>query len=133
MDTIKLFLVEDHLLVRSGIKALFDENQQINVIGEASDGYELFEKIKETIPDIIIMDISLPKLSGIEIAKILKKDYPEIKILILSMHTSEDFIFNAIKAGVNGYLPKTATRDELIQALNEIQNGKEFFSKPIAD
>lgn len=131
MEKIKIVLVDDHQLVRDGIKALLSDVSYVDIIGEAADGYELFEKLKVLEPDIVILDISLPKISGIEVIKNIKRDHPAIKVLMLSMYTNEDFIFNSIKAGAKGYLPKNTTRKELLDALSEIKLGNEYFSETI--
>ena len=133
MSKIKIILVDDHQIVRDGIKSLLSDNSQIEIIGEAQSAYELFNLLKIQIPDIVLLDIALPTMSGIEVSKILSNDFPQIKKLILSMYTSEDFIFNALKTGINGYLPKNTTRDELVLAINEVNNGNEYFSKSISD
>lgn len=133
MTTTKILLVEDHQIVRDGIKALLTGATGIEISGEASSASELMEILKVHTPDIVIMDISLPDISGIEATKILSDDYPYIKVLILSMHTGEDFIFNAIKAGARGYLPKNTTRKELIDALTAISNGNEYFSESVSN
>ncbi|MCF6181859.1 response regulator transcription factor [Lutibacter sp.] len=133
MSEIKVVLVDDHQIVRDGIKALLSNSLGIKIIGEAQNANEFFADLKKQIPDVVLLDISLPMMSGIEISKILKTDYPKIKILMLSMYTSEDFVFNALKAGVHGYLPKNTTRDELVLAINEVFKGNGYFSKSIAD
>jgi len=133
MDKIKIMLVDDHQIVRDGIKSLLSDCTSIEIIAEAKDGNELFRILNSKTPDIILLDISLPGMSGIEVSKRMRVDFPNIKILMLSMYTSEDFIFNALKAGVMGYLPKNTTRDELLQAINEIASNREYFSKSISD
>jgi len=133
MKEISIILVEDHQLVRDGIKSLLSDNTNIKIIGEAQSAYEFFDLLKINEPDVVLLDISLPTMSGIEIAKILTSDFPKIKKLMLSMYTSEDFIFNSLRAGINGYLPKNTTREELLMAINEVYNGKEYFSKNISD
>lgn len=133
MSRIKIMLVDDHQIVRDGIKALLSDCFGIYIIGEAKNAHEFFELLKHQIPDVVLLDISLPAMSGIEVSKILSVDYPQIKILMLSMYTSEDFIFNALKAGIQGYLPKNTTRDELELAINEVFNGRAYFSKSISD
>lgn len=133
MSKIKIMLVDDHQLVRDGIKSLISDSFGIDIIGEASNATEFFKLLHTAIPDVVLMDISLPNMSGIEITKILKREYPKMKVLMLSMYTSEDFVFNALKAGINGYLPKNTTRDELLLAIEEVHNGKEYFSKSISD
>ncbi len=133
MKKIKIVLVDDHQIVRDGIKALISGRQEIEIIGESNNAYEFFDLLKEAKPDIVLLDISLPTMSGIEVSKIISREYPEIKVLMLSMYTSEDFIFNALKSGIHGYLPKNTTQDELVLAINEIYNGREYFSKTISD
>jgi DNA-binding NarL/FixJ family response regulator len=128
-------LVDDHQIVRDGIKALLESLDNVQVIGEASNVAELLVKLETSHPDIIVTDISMPDISGIELTKIINEnpDYNGIKVLILSMFTNEDFIFNAIKAGAKGYLPKNTTRRELFDAVNTIYNGDEYFSESISN
>src|SRR5665648_50964 len=132
MDPIDIFLVDDHQLVRDGIKALLAGIADIRIIGEATNGNELLEAIKSQQPDIILMDISLPDISGIELTRILSREHPDLRVLILSMYTNEDFVFNAMKAGARGYLPKNISRKELLDAIYAIQAGHEFFSDSIS-
>lgn len=132
METIKIFLVEDHDLVRDGLKALLSSIPDIAIIGEASTGRSLFEKLKIVQPDIIVLDISLPDISGIEITKRLRQEYPQIRVLILSMYTHEDFVTGAIRQGARGYLPKNTSRDELVKAIYAIYRGEEFFGDAIS-
>ena len=133
MSRIRIVLVDDHRIVRDGIKSLISGSIDIEVVAEAQSAYELFDILKVEDPDIILMDISLPGMSGIEAAKILTSDYPKLKLIMLSMYTGEDFIFNSLKAGVKGYLPKNITRDELLHAINEVAKGNEYFSKSVSD
>lgn len=133
MEKIKLILVDDHQLVRTGIANLLAGEIGFEIIGEAADAKELFELLKKSQPDITVLDIALPGMSGIEITKKLHNDYPGIRILILSMHTSEEFIFNAINSGARGYLPKNTSRKELIEAIYAIHRGEEFFAESISN
>ncbi len=133
MSDLKIILVEDHQIVRDGIKALLADAPGMSVAGEAASGQELKELLQQQETDLIIMDISLPDISGIELTKALTESHPSIKVLILSMHTGEDFIFNAIKAGAKGYLPKNTTRKELLDALNAIANNEEYFSESVSN
>src|ERR1035438_9863693 len=132
MKKLKIILVDDHHLVRDGIKSLLSSTSDLEIVGEASDGIELFEILSSVKPDIIIMDISLPGKSGIDLTRSICKDYPDIKVLILSMYNNEDFIFNSIKAGARGYLPKNTTRNELLEAIYAIDSGEEFYSESIS-
>ena len=129
---IRIFLVDDHQIVRDGIKALLMDVSEIAISGEASNGKELMENLRVANSDIILMDISLPDISGIELTKQVVSEFPDIKVIILSMYTQEDFIINAISAGAKGYLPKNTTKQELLMAIDEIYNGKEYYSDAIS-
>ena len=133
MEKIKLILVDDHQLVRTGIANLLAGEPVFEIIGEAADAKDLFDLLKKTQPDITVLDIALPGMSGIEITKKLHNDFPGVRILILSMHTSEEFIFNAINSGARGYLPKNTSRKELIEAIYAIHRGEEFFAESISN
>lgn len=132
MGKIKLVLVDDHEIVRDGIKSLLLNSDNIEIVGEAANVDELFNLLIAHRADIIIMDISLPGKSGIDITKELSTKYPDLKVLILSMFTEEEFIYNAIKAGAKGYLPKNSKQEDLLTAITAIQNGEEFFSPLIS-
>ena len=133
MESIKIILADDHQLIRDGIRSLIHDAKNIEVIGEASDGYELLEQLKVTSPDIIVLDVSMPRLSGIEATKKITEEFPTVKVLILSMFTSEEYIFNAIKAGARGYLPKNTSKKELLEAIYSINAGNEYFSDSISN
>ena len=133
MEKIRLILVDDHQLVRTGIANILAGETGFEIIGEAADAKELFDLLKHSQPDIAILDIALPGMSGIEITKKLHNDFPGIRILILSMHTSEEFIFNAINSGARGYLPKNTSRKELIEAIYAINRGEEYFAESISN
>jgi len=132
MKKIKIILTDDHRLFRDGIKSILDDVEDIIVIGEASNHKELFSIIKNDTPDIVILDINLPEVSGIKITKILKEKYPEIKILILSMFNEEEFVINALEAGAWGYLPKDIQKNELLEAIYTINSGEEYYSRDIS-
>jgi len=132
-NKIKIVLVEDHLIVRDGIKSLLSGVENFDVIGEADSASYLFALLKSVQPHVILLDINLPDISGIEITKQLRKEYPEIAVLILSMYNSEDYIFNAVRAGARAYLPKTTTRKELQEAVETVFEGGEYFSSSISN
>ena len=132
MEKIKIILVDDHQLVRDGIKALLTGLPDIAIIGEASGAGELLKELETLKPDLLIMDISLPEISGIELTKRICLEYPGINVLILSMYNNEEFIFNSLKAGAKGYLPKDTSRDELLKAIYTIHKGEEFFGESIS-
>jgi DNA-binding NarL/FixJ family response regulator len=133
MKKIKITLVDDHQIVRDGIKSLLQNDPTITVISEVSDYNELVLSMKTKIPDMILMDISLNGISGIEITKLVKKDYPEIQIIILSMHINEEFIINAFQAGANGYLAKNTTQNELLDAIKSVNEIGEYISPMISN
>lgn len=130
---IKILIVDDHQIVRDGLISLLSDIPQLEITGEASGYNNLVENLKRSHPDIIIMDISMPDKSGIEITEIITNDFPDIKVIILSMYINEDFIINSLKAGARGYLPKNTTKLELLEAINSVYNGEEYFAKPISD
>ncbi len=132
MNKIKIILADDHRIFRDGIK-YFLENELMQVIAEASSGIELLELLQTKKTDIVIIDITMPGLSGIEVSKQITELYPEIKIMMLSMHTEEEFVINSVKAGAKGYLPKETSKEELLEAVKVLYNGGEYYSKIISD
>lgn len=133
MEKIKIILVDDHHLVRAGIANLLDGEADLVIVGQAGNGNELFELLQHTEADLVILDISLPGTSGIELSKMVLKQYPAIKTMMLSMFTGEEFIFNAINSGAKGYLPKNTSKQELTQAIRTIAGGGEFFAESISN
>jgi DNA-binding NarL/FixJ family response regulator len=133
MTKIKIILADDHRIFRDGIKSILSENVSIEIVGEAASGVELLEMLKTRTPDIVILDITMPGISGIEISRQISVSYPDIKIMILSMHTEEEFVTNAIKAGAKGYLPKDTSKEELLDAVKILHEGKEYYSKLVSD
>jgi len=132
MEQIKIILVDDHTLFRDGIKSILDEEEDILVIDEAHDAKVLFEKLQHQIPDMVITDISLPDMSGIELTKKITESYPDIKVLMLSMHNNEEFITNSLRAGAHGYLSKDIQSTELLEAIHAVMDGKIYFNKEIS-
>ncbi|MEM1137381.1 MAG: response regulator transcription factor [Bacteroidota bacterium] len=133
MSTIKVILADDHLLVRNGIKSLLENEEDIEVIGEASDGEDALEQAKLLNPDILILDIRMPKMSGIEAVKSLKKYSPNTKALILTMHDAEEYVVQAIGYGALGYVLKDANEQEFIDAIKKVSNGEKYFSISVAE
>jgi DNA-binding NarL/FixJ family response regulator len=132
MIKIKVGLVEDHQLVRDGIRSLIEGAENIEVIAEACSARGMLDLLKTLDPDILLVDISLPEISGIDLARIITSEYPQIRVIMLSMHTGQEFIFNSLKNGAKGYLHKSISRDELIEAIKEVYNGNEYFSKEVS-
>ncbi|MBN1252299.1 MAG: response regulator transcription factor [Bacteroidales bacterium] len=129
---INIFLVEDHKIVRDGLNALLLGINDIKIIGEASTGEDFFKNIDKIHTDIVILDIGLPDISGIEIAKKLNLEHPEIKIIILTADTDEKNIVSAVKFGVSGFLSKNTPKDEFIEAIRCVYNGEQYFGDAIS-
>jgi two-component system response regulator NreC len=132
MRRIRVLLAEDHTLVRKGLRALLDEADEITVIAEASDGREAISKVEERNPDVILMDISMPTLSGLEATRQICEQTPEAKILILTVHSSAEYILQALRAGASGYLLKQAAPTDLIRAIKAVHRGEAFLSPTIS-
>ncbi|MEN8119737.1 MAG: response regulator transcription factor [Bacteroidota bacterium] len=130
---ISIFLVEDHKIVRDGLKALLLGVNDIKIIGEAASGKVFFEKLLEVKPDIVILDIGLPDISGIEIAQKLTHNLPETKVIVLTANTDENSIVQAVKAGVSGFLSKDTPKDEFLEAIRSVQNGEKYFGDAISN
>lgn len=133
MSRIKVILVDDHQVVRDGIKISLLDSREIEVVGEASSGEKLLLLLEKLYADIVLLDISLPEKSGIEIAEILKKTHPKIKVIIFTAHTNEEFIFESLKAGAKGFLTKEASKEEIVNSIKEVQEGKSFLSGTISN
>lgn len=128
---ISVVIADDHTIVRDGLRALLEVNPEIKVVGDAADGYQVVEKVKELQPDIVIMDISMPELNGIDATREILKSYPKVGIIILSMLGTADHVFHAIQAGVRGYLLKESAGREVMQAVQSVYAGEMYFSRPI--
>ena len=128
---INIVLVDDHILVRDGIKALLEEEEDIRVIAEASNGIEALEELQTHRPNVLIVDIRMPDMSGIEVVKKIKKINNNIKTLVLSMHDAEEYVLDSIEAGTDGYLLKGASKAEFLKALNTIASGGKYFSEGV--
>jgi len=126
---ITVILADDHTLVRAGIRALLEKLPSVNVVGEASDGREVLNLVKAQRPDVVLMDIAMPRLNGLEAAARMARDFPEVRIIILSMHNNEEYVVRALKAGVVGYVLKKAATAELETALHEVMRGETYLSR----
>ena len=132
-NKIKIALVDDHLLVRNGIKSLLEEEQDMLVIAEGSNGLEAIEIVKNHKPDILVIDVRMPKMNGIEAVGELQNLSSKTKAIVLSMHDSEQYILEAIKAGASGYLLKDTDKKEFIKAIHTVYNGEKYFSGDISN
>lgn len=132
MTVTKIILVDDHVFVRDGIKALLEDQDGIEVVDEASNGVEALDVLKSNVPDLMIIDIRMPEMNGIELVKTLSTSYKEVKTLVLSMHDSEEYVVKAIEAGADGYLLKGASKDEFLKALYAIASGGKYFTGDVS-
>ncbi len=132
MSKISILLVDDHKMFRDGIKSVLSDDNNINICGEAGTYDEAVSFLKKEKPDIVITDITLPEKSGIDLCKKVSKDHPDIKVLMLSMHQSEEFVMNSIKNGASGYLPKETGHEELLFAIKKIHQGEIYFNHDIS-
>jgi DNA-binding NarL/FixJ family response regulator len=133
MEKIRIILVDDHQLIRTGIANLLYDEPGFEIIGEAADSSEFLYQLQNSQPDVAVMDIALPGMSGIDLTRKVSNDFPSIKVLVLSMYTSEEFIFNAVNAGAKGYLPKNTSRRELVEAIRAVARGEEYYAESISN
>jgi len=131
MDDIRVILADDHTIVRKGLRALLERDPRIQIVDEAGDGRETMQKVVRHMPDVVVMDIGMPNLNGIEATRQIMKRFPKIKILILTMHSSEEYIRAILDAGASGYVLKQAAPVELITAIETIHGGGSFLSPSI--
>jgi DNA-binding NarL/FixJ family response regulator len=124
---VKILLVEDHDIVREGIKVLLESEKDAFVIGEARNGEEALEKMRKSRPDVVLMDINMPVMNGIECTRQIRREFPETKVLVLSMYDHESYFIEMLESGANGYLVKNASRDELLFAIKKIVNEGVYF------
>lgn len=128
----RIVLADDHILLRQAIKNSIETVRGLKVVGEVSDGLELLEFLETNVPDMIILDISMPRRQGIETAGEVKRRYPQVKIIILTMHKSKFHLSEAITAGVDGYLIKEDALADLVAAIKSIREGKNYFSSRVS-
>ena len=128
MRSYRIVLADDHVLVRQGLRRIIEEKAELEVIGEANDGIELLALLGEVTPDLVILDIFMPKLRGIEAIHEIKKIDPDMKILILTMHRDKEYLYLALSAGAKGYLLKEDADKELFSAIEKIRQGRTYVS-----
>lgn len=129
---IRVLLVDDHPIVRKGLGACLSRQGNIVVVGEAGDGREALRKAKELAPDVVMMDIDMPHMNGLTATELLRKDLPNVKVLVLSMHTHSDVVMRILQSGARGYVVKEASSEELLRAVETVNAGESFFSSDVA-
>jgi len=132
MDVCSIMLADDHVMFREGVKRIIEETPTLKVVGEANDGLELLRLLKVQEPELVILDISMPRLRGLEATREIKKLYPRVKVILLTMHRSKEFIQQALEAGAEGFLLKEDADFDLLRAIDAVKEGKKFISPLLA-
>ncbi len=129
---IKLLLVDDHPVVRRGLRSCLSGLEHVVVVDEAVNGLEAIEKVRALQPDVVLMDFDMPKMDGLEATKLIRKDFPKTRVVILSVHTKKEYVLQIIRSGAQGYVLKNASMDDLVRAIEAVDNGEPFFSPDIS-
>ena len=132
-NAIKIIILDDHKLFREGIASILSNYEEIDVIGEASSGFELYEMLRNTHPNVLLIDISLPQDNGLNIIKEVRENYPAIKSIVLTMHEEGQYVVKAVRNGAYGYLLKNTDEGELLQAIKQVFFGKKYFNREISE
>ena len=132
MEKIRVLLVDDHAILREGIKALLEKQDNIEVIDEAANGREALSKAAELHPDVVVMDISMPLMDGLEATRQIKKGDPDTKVLVLTMHDDEEYFFQLLRGGAAGYVTKKMACNELVTAIEAVHRGESFLCPSMA-
>jgi len=128
---IRVLLADDHAIVREGLRSLLEKQPEIEIVCEAEDGRAAVERARELLPDVVIMDITMPNLNGVEATRQITNEFPQIKIIALSVHSNRGFVADMLEAGAAGYVLKECLFDELVQAIHAVIGGKTYLSSRI--
>lgn len=132
MSPIRILLADDHTVVREGLRALLERQQGLEIVAEAADGRECIRLAEEHSPDVVLMDIAMPNMNGIEATRRILAAKPSIGVVILSMHLDESYVLQSLKAGAKGYLLKDSPREDILEAIRSVANGRAFLSRKIS-
>ncbi|MDV3308240.1 MAG: response regulator transcription factor [Cyclobacteriaceae bacterium] len=133
MTPIRLLLADDHPLIREGIRSLLSANERLEIAGEAEDGQGLINDYKRLQPDVVLADIKMPRITGLEALRQLVSEFPDIRFIVLTMHEEREYVINALRFGASGYVMKNAERDELVKAIITVYEGGRYFSPEVAN
>lgn len=131
-DVLKLLLADDHHVFRNGINVLLHDKTSFNVIGEAANGRDLMKKLEKEQPDVLLLDINMPDMSGLDVMPMIKERYPDLKVLVFSMHDDADYIKDMLQSGAKGYVLKSVRKDELKRAIRTVAVGDTYLSKEVS-
>ena len=131
--SIRILLADDHGIIRQGLCSLLEKQPDMEVVGEAEDGQKALELVRQLVPDIVIMDVTMPNLNGIDATRQITKEFPKVKVLALSIHSNKRFVADMLRAGAAGYILKECLLEELIEAIRTITAGNIYFSSKITD
>lgn len=131
MEPIRVLLADDHTLIRAGISALLERMERVKIVGEAPDGHIAMKLIQELVPDVVLLDLQMPGLSGFEVLQHTTEKSPHVKVIVLSVHDTEEFAHRALSSGAVGYLPKSAASSELEVAIDQVMRGERYVSPTI--
>ena len=132
-NRLRIVLADDHTILREGLRALLSVDPNFEIVGEAANGREAVRCVEKLGPDLLLMDLSMPRMSGMDAISEIKKRYPETKIIALTVHNTEEYLLSTLQAGADGYVLKDATHDELIMAIHNVMAGKPYLSPGISD
>jgi len=133
MSTYRILLADDHVMIREGLRRLLDDSRELAVVGEASDGHEALRLARELLPDVVVMDLSMPGLDGLEVTKQLCRELPRVNVLVLTMHASQEYAFRLLKAGARGFIGKGEPSHDLIMAILKVARGDTFLSHELLE
>ena len=131
-NNVRIVLADDHTILREGLRALLSADPDFEIIGEAGDGREAVRCVEKLGPDLLLMDLSMPRMSGMDAISEIKRRYPETKIIALTVHKTEEYLLSTLQAGVDGYVLKDATHEELVMAIHNVMAGKRYLSPGIS-
>ena len=132
MERVKVLIVDDHRVVREGLSAILKTKDNIEVVGEAQDGQEAVEKARTLVPDVILMDVSMPRMTGVEGTRIIKREFPHIGIIALTMYEEQQYIFDLVRAGATGYLLKDSDTTQIVKAIQSVYRGESLIHPSVA-
>jgi DNA-binding NarL/FixJ family response regulator len=133
VEHLKIVLAEDHTILREGLRALLSADPNFEIIGEARDGREAVRCVEKLEPDLLLMDLSMPRMSGMDAIREIKKRFPAIKVIALTVHKTEEYLLTTLQAGADGYVLKDATHEELVMAIKSVMGGKSYLSPGVSE